>query len=416
MKSKHFIYLVLVIICVVSCTSQKQATLDGRWRAVWTTSGGEVPVDMYIKTEESGELKAEVHNVSEVVEFDRVQRKENHIDFFYDRFECQISAEIAEDGNSMKGTWSKQTGSPAQTPFHAEKGDLERFPLDKYGPPEGKAAMDDISGIWRVQFEGDTYISVGVFEQDGDKVTGTIRAIDGDFRWLEGVYRNGLLLLSHFNGSWAFIFRAEMDEEGNLDGYWARGPKNPVPWTGTKEDVDMPDPFSLTKLTNQEGRFQIKYPLGEDPQRFVSNSDPEFQGKPLLVALTMTGCPNSHDSADLLSQMYKEYHEKGLNILAVNFELIKDVEKIQTRLKRFKEQHELPIPVLFSFAMSKAEIAEEIPELEKFLAWPTVVFIGPDGMVDCIHTGIEGPATGKYHTQLVDEYRKRIGNLISKIE
>lgn len=421
MKSKTFLYaglviaLGIVLACTQSCTSQKQNTLDGHWRAVWMTSGGEIPVDMYIKTDESGQLEAEVHNMTEVVKFDRVKRIDNHIDFYIDRYECVISVDLAEDNESMSGTWSKQTGIPNKTPFTAVKGDMERFPKEKYMPLEEKAVMDDISGTWKIIFKGeeDSFL-IGSFKQDGERLTANIRSTIGDLRYLEGVYRNGLMLLSCFNGTWVFIFKAELDENGVLNGIWARGPREPYEWTATKEECELPDPFSLTKLTNEEGFLRFKYPLAEDPDRMISNSDPEFHGSPLLVAFTMTGCPNSHDNAELLSQMYKEYHEKGLNILAINYEIITDVERIQSRVKRFKEEHNLPFPVLYSFAMSKAEISKEIPDFERFLSWPTVAFYGPDGKVDSIHTGMTGPATGKYYEKLVNEYRSKIEKLLPK--
>ena len=34
-----------VFVCMPSCTGQKQTILDGHWRAVWMTTGGEVPVE-----------------------------------------------------------------------------------------------------------------------------------------------------------------------------------------------------------------------------------------------------------------------------------------------------------------------------------------------------------------------------------
>jgi peroxiredoxin len=283
-------------------------------------------------------------------------------------------------------------------------------------PSKEKAVRKDISGRWKIKFEGEEdFFLAASFRQDGERLTANIRSTIGDLRYLEGVYRNGLMLLSCFNGTWAFIFKAEMDESGVLDGIWARGPREPYKWTATKEDFELPDPFSLTKLTNEEGLLRFKYPLAENPERMISNSDPEYQGKPLLVAFTMTGCPNSHDNAELLSQMYKEFQKKGLNILAINFELITDVAQIQARAKRFREEHNLPVPVLYSFAMSKAEIGEEIPDFERFLSWPTVAFYGPDGKVDCIHTGMDGPGTGQYYEKLVNEYRNRIEKLLSQM-
>jgi hypothetical protein len=413
MKLRFLGYGALAFLLTSGSFPEKSLSLDGHWRAVWKSSGGDIPVDMYLKTGPLGRLEAEVHNGSEIVKFSRVERTNRQIDFFISRFESQISAELAEDGTSMAGKWAKQTGSPNSMPFYAVKEEAQRFPGKEYPPPAVKAPMANISGIWKLKFEGDDHDSMGMFQQDGERLTGTIRAVDGDFRALEGVYRNGLLLLSSYNGSWVFLFRAEMDNKGALNGYWARGPREPIKWTATRETVSYPDTFHLTKLTNREGLLRFKYPLSEDPERLMSNSEPEFKGKPLLVALSTTGCPNSHQNAELLSALYREYQPKGLNMLFINFEMTKDVPKIQARIKRFKEEYGLPIPVLFSLAMDKKEVGQEIPDFEKFLAWPTVVFYGADGKVKAIHTGIDGPATGEYYVQMVGKYRQIIEDLLS---
>jgi hypothetical protein len=392
---------------------RKEAALDGHWRASWASSGGEIPVDLYLRTNDEGRLEAEAHNDSEVVNFSRVERSGDRIHFFIDRYECVIDAGLSADGKSMSGHWSKQTGSPNQMPFAAARGDLERFPKETYPGLADQVPINDISGTWKLRFEGDTYDSVGLFRQDGEKLSGTIRAIDGDFRYLEGIYRNGLFLLSSFNGTWVFLFRAEMDDQGTLHGFWARGPREPAKWTAVRQEPDYPDPFNITKLSNSTGRLNFRYPSAEDPQRHVSNEDPEFQGKPLLAAFLLTGCPNSHDSGALLSKFYKEYHPRGLNMVLVFYELTKDVEKTRERVLRFKKEYDLSCPCLFSLAMSKKEVRSEIPDFEAFYAWPTVVFFNAQGKVDGIHTGIDGPATGGHYDKLVSEYRERIEKLLS---
>lgn len=406
-----FIFLAAAIAFCASAADIQQ-TLDGHWRAIWMSSRGEIPVDLFIKTLKPGQLEAEVHNAAEVIKFDRVIKAGGHIDFYIDHFESQISADISPDGKSLSGTWSKQTGTPNRTPFAAHRGDTERFPKAAYPGLGVKVPIADVTGEWKLRFEGDDYDSTGLFKQEGEKVTGTIRAIDGDFRWLEGVYRNGQLILSSFNGSWIFIFKAEMDSKGILNGFWARGPREPIRWTAEKGPASYPDTFRLTKLKNTQRTLRFKYPLAENHQRLVTNADPEFKDKPLLVAMTTTGCPNSHQSAEFLSRLYKEYHGLGLNMVFINFELTKDVPKIVARIKRFKQEYDLPVPILFSQAMSKEEIGKEMPDFVKFLAWPTVIFYDKTGKVDTIHTGIDGPATGVYYTKMVDRYREIIERLL----
>jgi hypothetical protein len=388
--------------------------IDGHWRAVWISKGGEIPVDLFIKTNPEGRLEAEVHNGPEVVTFSRIERRQSHIDLVIDRFESVVSAEISADGRTMKGHWSKQTGGPNQMPFYAERGNAERFPENGFPGPKAKSIIGNAGGTWRLRFEGDDYDSVCLFEQHGDKLTGTIRAVDGDFRWLEGVYRNGLLLLSSFNGSWVFLFKAELDNKGVLHGIWSRGPREPIKWTAVKEEAALPDAFGLTRLTNDEGLLRFQYPSVEDPKRLVSQSDPKFSGKPMLIIFGTTGCPNTHHLGTLLSELYKDYHPRGLNMLGVFCELTKDVPLIQSRIKRFQKEYDLPFPFLYSLAMSKDEVGKEIPDFKAFLAWPTVAFIGADGKVSAMATGIDGPATGIYYEQMVRLYRDWIEKLLAE--
>jgi hypothetical protein len=413
MKTKPLMALVAFVCLMVACSGIKDTVLDGHWRASWASSGGEIPVDLYLTTDSSGRLDAEVRNDTEVVQFSRVERSGNHIDFFIDRYESAINAVLTDDGKTMSGQWSKQTGTPNQMKFIAQKGELERFPLQTYPGLSRKVPFEDLSGIWKLQFEGDNYDSVGLFKQQGERLTGTIRAVDGDFRYLEGVYRNGLLLLSSFNGTWVFLFRAEMDSQGVLHGFWARGPREPVKWTATREEPDYPDSFSVTRLSNSEGRLRFRYPSANDPQRFVSNEDPEFQGQPLLAAFLLSGCPNSHDCGALLSQLYRDYHPRGLNVVLIFCELTKDLDQIQARVQRFMKEYGLASPALYSTAMSKKETAEEMPDFQAFLAWPTVVLYNASGKVDFIQTGIDGPATGEHYRTLICEYRERIERLLS---
>ena len=97
----------------------------------------------------------------------------------------------------------------------------------------------------------------------------------------------------------------------------------------------------------------------------------------------------------------------------IYYELTKDIEKIRARVRRFQKEHKLPSPALFSTAMNKKKILEEIPDFKNFYAWPTVVFYNSDGKVECIHTGIDGPATGEHYSKLVEEYRNRIEKLLA---
>jgi hypothetical protein len=415
MRLKSMLCLFLFLTLIWRCEG-KDAVYDGHWRATWTSQAGEVPVDVYFKSTAGGELKGEVHNATEVIKFSRIEKKGSHLDLYIDGFESLISVDIAENGRSMSGRWSKQVGMPVGMVFQAIKTDEERFPVGKYPPPEGEAPIKNITGTWRWDFEGaspEDYL-VADFRQNGEKVTASVRSTIGDWRWLDGVYRNGHLWLSLFNGTWVFLVKAEMDAAGRIHGVWVKSSNEPVKWIAVKQEIDLPDVFSLTTLTNNQGLLRFSYPSSDDLGKRISNSDPEFQGKPLVVALTTTGCPNGHDNAALLSKLYKDYHNQGLNMVFVNDEMTKDVDLTIARIKRFRKLYDLPFPIAYSLAMDKDAMSAELPDLKKFLAWPTTVFYGPDGRVTAIHTGMEGPATGPYYARLENRYRRIIESLLKK--
>ncbi len=52
----------------------------------------------------------------------------------------------------------------------------------------------------------------------------------------------------------------------------------------------------------------------------VSNTDPQFDGKVVIVAIGGSWCPNCHDEAPFLESLYKQFHDKGLEIVNLSFE------------------------------------------------------------------------------------------------
>lgn len=414
MKHGPVITLCVALLLLFSCFGTKEASLDGHWRAVWMSQAGEVPGDFFFETAEDGTLKGEIHNAAEVLKFSRIEKEGNHINLYNDRFESLISADIAEDRLSMSGKWSKQVGLPVEMPFQAFKGDMDRFPVDKYPPLEGTAPIQDISGTWKYiweEYDPEGYL-VMTISQEGERVTASVRSAIGDWRWLEGIYRNGRLELSLFNGTWVFLISAKMDENGTFHGIWVKSSNPPNKWYATKEDIDLPDTFKLSRITSEDGSFRFEFPSADDPETMISNEDPRFKVKPYVLALTTTGCPNGHDNAELLSKLYKDYKDKGLHMLFINYEMTKDLDLTLTRIKRFRKLFDLPFPIAYSMAMNKKECGDELPDLERFIAWPTTLFIGTDGKVKAVHTGMSGPGTGKHYLRLEERYRAAIESLL----
>jgi thiol-disulfide isomerase/thioredoxin len=129
----------------------------------------------------------------------------------------------------------------------------------------------------------------------------------------------------------------------------------------------------------------------------------------VLAIVTGTWCPNCHDEAQYLVELYTKYHDKGLEIVALDFE---EPEQ-QTSLKRvnaFIKQYKVPYPYLIAGAPD--DMWDKIPQAVNLNTWPATLFIGRDGRVKAIHSGFAGPASGLYHTQLVEEFTSTIEKLL----
>ncbi len=132
----------------------------------------------------------------------------------------------------------------------------------------------------------------------------------------------------------------------------------------------------------------------------VSNTDPQFDGKVVIVAVGGSWCPNCHDEAPFLESLYKQFHGRGLEIVNLSFEEA-DQLKDPTRLRAFIARYGLTYTVLV--AGTPDELAEKIPQGEHLNCWPTSFILGRDGRVREVHAGFAGPANKPAHEALQKE-------------
>ena len=55
-----------------------------------------------------------------------------------------------------------------------------------------------------------------------------------------------------------------------------------------------------------------------------------------------------------------------------------------------------------------------LPQLEAIKAFPTTIFIDKKGNVRKIHTGFDGPATGKYYEAFKQEFEEEVTKLLKE--
>jgi thiol-disulfide isomerase/thioredoxin len=144
--------------------------------------------------------------------------------------------------------------------------------------------------------------------------------------------------------------------------------------------------------------------------KIESNNDPKFKGKVVLAIVTGTWCPNCHDEAKYLVQLYKQYHAKGVEIVALDFEEADQQESL-TRVKAFIKQY--GIPYTYLIAGTPDEMWDKVPQAVNLNTWPATLFIGRDGKVKSTYSGFASAASGVYGKELKADFTSIIDHLVA---
>jgi thiol-disulfide isomerase/thioredoxin len=404
----------LIAFALATCRAEapsKNNAIEGTWRAVLMSPGGELPFTLRIARRAAG-LSAVIINGAEEAPVSRVDVDGSHVTIRFDWYDSAIHANVAEDGNAMTGDWTRTVPSgTSRLVFRATRGAQPRFlPVGKPG---------NVDGIWKAQFVDKDGVSParGEFHQDpgSARVTGTFLTPTGDDRYLEGSFENGLLRLSTFDGAHAFLFQARQSNDGKLSGdYWSRDSYHAT-WSATRSDdpgATLPDGWKDVALTNAAGHFAFRFPDLEG--HAVSLSDDRFRGKVVVVNIFGSWCPNCNDEAPLLAEWDRKYRRQGLEIVGLAYEFTGNAAHDREMVRRFARRHDIHYTLLLAGVSDKAKASATLPDLTRVLAYPTSIFVGRDGKVRNIYSGFAGPGTGAHYDQLRKELETRITTLLAE--
>jgi thiol-disulfide isomerase/thioredoxin len=380
----------------------------GSYVAVLTVPGGELPFRLDLVREE-GRPVAYLVNGAERVRITDVTIVGTRVEFGMPGYDNRIVAEATPQGLSGEATMLRRHAQRVPIPFKATLGREYRFVSQ---PAPGA----NVAGRWAVTLtdaDGSTDPAVAEFAQDGTRVTGTFLTPTGDHRFLEGQVDGDTLLLSRFDGGSAYLYRAQLAADGTLAGKWWSGTWSVEDWTATRdENASLGEAASATTLKNPDAPFTFTFP-GLDGQP-VSLDDARFRGKVVIVSIGGSWCPNCHDEAAFLQPYYRELRDRGLEIVYLQFEYFDDFAQAVTANREFVEKFAIEWPVLIAGVSDKDEVLTKLPQLERFVAYPTSLFIDRRGQVRRIHTGFSGPATGRHHEEWRQEFTTLVRELLDE--
>ena len=377
---------------------------QGPWRGWLDSPGGELPFEMELARADSG-WKAWVFNGEQKIDIPQVALHDGKIVLAFTHYDAAIEAEVSEDGRSLAGVWKKRSSKEiwAELPFRATAGRSPRF------APDVKDATGDsttISGKWAVQFSKSTAPAVGEFHTSPDgAATGTFMTPMGDYGYLAGRVDGHRLRLSSFDGSHAFLFDATLQAGGALAGdFWSRDTWHET-WTARRDETaDLPDAFQQTKATERADLSALSFRDLDGQTRSLG----EFAGKATVIEVFGSWCPNCHDASELLGELYTKYSARGLSVVGLAFEITGEFERDVQQVRRFMERHGGRYPVLIGGVADKKVVADSLPMLEEFKAYPTFIFLDGSGRVQAVYTGFSGPATGETYHKLRRQFESLV--------
>ena len=388
----------------ISAAAQSVA---GQWEGTVVVDGMTIPfrIDISGKGEK---LQGAFINGDERVTSTSGRQLRDAIRLNFDQYAEKLNAGL--EGGELKGTIEGKfdPGAPRTLSFQAK-----RF-VPQPEPPAG--SVPSIGGLWEIEVKSPKGESAWRFivRQSGADVSAAILRVDGDTGTLTGRFRNGKFVLSHFSGERPYVMEAAPKPDGSLaitlnDYNGTRELPAYRPADARAKGLPEPtDPAQHTRVADAQKPFEFRFP--DLSGRVVSNTDARFLGKVVLVVITGSWCPNCHDEAPFLADLYNRYRDRGLEIVALDFEEPAQMDDL-TRLRAFIWHYGIRYTVLVGG--DPDDVNKKIPQLINLNSWPTTVFIGRDGLVKSIHAGFASPASGDFNGQLKAEITARVEALLA---
>jgi thiol-disulfide isomerase/thioredoxin len=398
----------IVLIGAPPAVAQAQTSLNGLWDAVVITNGVEIPFRYEIALRGT-QAQGFFFEGDQRIGSSSGSYTDGELRIEYDHLNTVLEAHL--EGTELVGDYHNKRANARILSFRAKR--FAPVQSEDANPPQ-------VAGDWimsRLQAERtaprDTRTWTLYLRQSGAEVTGSILRVDGDTGTLSGHFSGGKLVLSHFAGERPARVEAVLNADGTLfitlDGrahYIAARSSE----AHAKGIADPPDPSRYTSVKDPTEPLHFTG-LSMDGKT-VSDTDPQFKGKVVILSIGGTWCPNCHDEAPFLVELYNKFHAQGLEVVGLFFESEADPALAQPRMRTFIRRYNIQYPMLLlgDTGMVKAKL----PQIVNFGAFPTSIYIGRDGRVRSVHAGFASAATGEEHVRLERESTELVERLLAE--
>jgi len=396
--------------------------LDGRWEATLTQKGLAIPFRLDISGD-GDKAVGTLYNGEEKETTTSAEIKNGKVRLTFEHYLTTITADVK--GEELDGVVTVTRRSPinitpgATPPEEASaKDSVSPFHARRYvAHTVAASGVPSIDGVWEIPHESPKGEKAWrlIVKQKGAEITATLLRVDGDTGALTGEWQDGKFVASHFDGARPGLITIVPQQDGTLQVDLNAVPRYGV-LTAYRPEVarqkGFPEPANyLTHTSVRDPNEVFTYSFRDVNGKLVSNDDPKFKGKVVLAIVTGTWCPNCHDEAQYLVQLYSQYHGKGVEIVALDFEEADQQESL-TRVHAFISQYRVPYTYLI--AGTPDEMWDKVPQAVNLNTWPATFFIGKDGKVKATYSGFASHASGVFNKELKDDFTSTIDRLLAE--
>ena len=393
--------------------AQDAKQLYNSWQVLLERKDGKLVPFMLEKKMEQGKTVLYILNAREKIKITNVTITGDSMFFATPAFESSFRMRLLMNGD-MNGTYIKGTSGTTQYwPLHAYAKTKNRFPTNS-GP-----AKNNISGQWDVTItraNGTLRKALGVFEQNGNMLSGSFLTPAADYRYLDGIVTGDSLMLSGFDGDNVHLLEAKVDNSNTITGgVFYNGYSAKETWIAKRNDsAALPEINEPTRL--RKGSSGLSFTFNDLQGLPVSINDDKYKNKVVVIQLMGSWCANCLDETKFLSDYYKRNHSKGIEIIALAYELTTDSNRSKKSLIKFRKLLDVTYPMLITGVTASDEHKTEktLPQLTAIKSFPTTIFIDKKGNVREIHTNFYGPGSGKYYVESKNKFYDTVDKLLNE--
>ena len=398
---KRVLLVLLAAVLIPIAARAQTSSPAGLWDAAVIVNGLEIPFRFEIAGD-GADVSGWFFNGDEKVSSTGGRFENGTLALDFDHYATSVHASLVN--GRLAGTYNRATGF---YPFYAK-----RFAPSAAFPNEVPA----IDGLWQI---GGVKSNKGesawrfIVRQSGAEVTAAILRVDGDTGALAGTYRNGKFIVSHFSGARPLVLELTPQQDGSLEIVRNREEKMIAVRASEAKLKDVPEPTDPSRHSSVKDPTEpFRFAFPDIAGKVLSNTDARFKNKVVIVSISGSWCPNCHDEAPFLADLYRKYHDKGLEIIALSFEEEAQKAKGYPRLLAFNKRYGVEYPVIL--AGEQADLAEKVPQIHNLNSFPTTIFLGRDGLVRGVHAGFAGAASGVFHDNAKDEITATVERLLAE--